>query len=552
MKQNLSRFFFSLFSLFLIVLSCQREDWGNKELGKTRSAADFFKHSSKNNALAKAGVDYVSILEAYNRETNFISKIPDQRGMPIWEKMRIINGSSSTSLIIPLSEDGNTLSSILYANIINEQTVNGTNNITNEELRRVVFDSTISVKIRESLFHSFMMTDSYTFGTKLFTNIPKDLFVDNKIGDYNNRIIFEMPPFQNSENTTVSESTDSNSRLTIIHVTTCFTFHHCKNDIQPNNCDGCSDCKTTICSTEVIYTYDYPDSSGTNGYPGGTGGGGGNPSPIPNPDPCAPTKGAFYRLKPNCIGSGGGSPIIEDDPCAKLKNNLQKAKEMMDNDTVKTKNNMMKATILTDNHEKGMYWGRNSAGQMMTSNIINLSTNYGSIPISNALFTPIATGHNHNGPDLYTNFAPADINGFNGAHEHFNTINHTFANGSDGSLYVMTIEDQMAFDDFVGQYPMSSIDAPSATNPNGTGDWKVGLDIRIEEDFLLDYFKKQGKTEDEANDLALGYLIKKYNMGIMISKKGTDGKFHPIQVELITNPIIGTPIAYIQVNPCNL
>lgn len=255
-------------------------------------------------------------------------------------------------------------------------------------------------------------------------------------------------------------------------------------------------------------------------------------------------------------GNVGNIEILDDGPCKILKDHLDKAKEIMDNDTVKAKNNEMTATILTDTLEKGMYWGRNSSGKMMTSNIFNLSINYGGIPISNSLFTPVATAHNHNGTDMYTNFSSTDINGFHAAHQNFPTINHTFANGSDGSMYVMTIEDQLAFNDFVALYPMSTIDAPSLSNPYGTGDWIEGLDIRIEEDLLLDYFRKQGGiTEDEVYDLTLGYLSKAYNMGIMISKKGTDGKFHPIQVEKVetTDPLTREKIiTYQKINPCNL
>jgi hypothetical protein len=87
MKKKLSRLFFLLFSILFLVLSCQREDLEKKNSEKQRTAQDFFKHSSKINAFAKSGVDYVSILEAYNRQTNFISTMPDQAGLPIWDKM---------------------------------------------------------------------------------------------------------------------------------------------------------------------------------------------------------------------------------------------------------------------------------------------------------------------------------------------------------------------------------------------------------------------------------------------------------------------------------
>ena len=140
-----------------------------------------------------------------------------------------------------------------------------------------------------------------------------------------------------------------------------------------------------------------------------------------------------------------------------------------------------------------------------------------------------------------------DINDFHFFHSGFSTLSHSFANGADGSMYVMTIEDQDAYDAFVAQYPESIYDS--------NADWQEGTDIRTEEDLLLKHFKDLGKTSDEANDLAFGYLVGKYNMGIMVSKKGADGNFHPIQVEKVESidPLSGqTIVSYQKTNPCNL
>ncbi|BEV06692.1 hypothetical protein [Chryseobacterium gambrini] len=537
-----------LIAFLTLLWSCRNEDFIQAEKNPQRNNRDFFKHSKKGGTFAKTTLDYVDILEAYNREKNFLSAMPDQEGMPIWDKMRIVKTENSTSLVIPLSEDNATMSSVFFALIDNkENTVKAINNITNDELRRVVFDPTIDVQKRESLFYTFMATDNYTFGNEVFTNIPQDLFVDDKLGEQNNRIVFHAPRFGDA---LVTETTTQNGRVQVVYEVICVIIRHCTHH-GSGACDGCNICQTESCShsTTLVFTYPDPETGVViYGYPEG-GGGGGTPLPIPDPDPCGLSR-AFYRVAPNCTGN-----TVLEDPCKKLKLNLQKAKQMMDNSVVKAKNDAMTATIATDTAEKGMYWGYNSSGQMMTSNIFDMSVNYGGIPISSTLFTPIGSAHNHNGPDLYTNFSPADIIGFNITNHSFPTINHTFANGADGSLYVLTIESQLAYDDYANQYPMSTIDAPSPTNPHGTGDWKKGTDIRVEEDFLLRYFNDLGKTADEAMDLAMGYLIEKYNMGIMISKKGTDGNFHPIQVEKVetTDPTTGeTVVSYQKNNPCNL
>ncbi|WP_428067993.1 hypothetical protein [Chryseobacterium gambrini] len=299
---------------FLTLLwSCRNEDFIQAEKNPQRNNRDFFKHSKKGGAFAKTTLDYVDILEAYNREKNFLSAMPDQEGMPIWDKMRIVKTENSTSLIIPLSEDNATMSSVFFALIDNkENTVKAINNITNDELRRVVFDPTIDVQKRESLFYTFMATDNYTFGNEVFTNIPQDLFVDDKLGEQNNRIVFHAPRFGDA---LATETTTQNGRVQVVYEVICVIIRHCTHH-GGGSCDGCSQCKTESCShsTTLVFTYPDPETGVIiYGYPEG---GGGTPLPIPDPDPCGLSR-AFYRLAPNCNGS---TPVtLPQNPCAKVK-----------------------------------------------------------------------------------------------------------------------------------------------------------------------------------------------------------------------------------------
>lgn len=244
-------------------------------------------------------------------------------------------------------------------------------------------------------------------------------------------------------------------------------------------------------------------------------------------------------------GSGGGIPVIDfDDPCTILKSELQAAKELINKPQVIAQNNIMKKTIVTDLYEKAFCFGINSGevSDIKEGNSTNVKLDIESIP-----FNPYGIIHNHNELISYTDFSPADINAFHYYIKKRNTVQYLYVNGADGSMYVMTIQDQDAYDAFITKYPDSAFEA--------NADWKEGLDIRTEEDFLLKYFKRQGKTADEAMDLTLGYLISKYNMGIMISKKSVDGNFQPIQVEKVetTDPLTGKiAVSYQEINPCNL
>ncbi|MGO4708109.1 hypothetical protein AB4Y90_03110, partial [Chryseobacterium sp. 2TAF14] len=293
---------------------------------------------------------------------------------------------------------------------------------------------------------------------------------------------------------------------------------------------------------------------------GGNQGGGGT---APSTQPCEGNGVPSQPQDSNSTlgtneGCNPGTPTLPNlefnpahTPCEKLKNNLQKAKEIIEQTDVKNKNDLMKANIMSDVFEKAFYWGKDSSGNLKTSNIVDGTVGNVTFGISGSQFAPEAYAHNHNGTGGYMDFSSTDIYAFHTFSSAFSTLKHNYANGSDGSQYVMTLENKTEFDAFVAAYPISTVDVSTDTY-EGTGDWLEGVDIRTDEDLLLDYFKKQGKNANEAMDLTMGYLIKKYNMGIMISKKGTDGKFHPIQVELIINPFPGIPYAYVQVNPCNL
>ncbi|SIT07876.1 hypothetical protein SAMN05421785_106126 [Chryseobacterium gambrini] len=311
-----------LIAFLTLLWSCRNEDFIQAEKNPQRNNRDFFKHSKKGGAFAKTTLDYVDILEAYNREKNFLSAMPDQEGMPIWDKMRIVKTENSTSLVIPLSEDNATMSSVFFALIDNkENTVKAINNITNDELRRVVFDPSIDVQKRESLFCTFMATDNYTFGNEVFSNIPQDLFVDDKLGEQNNRIVFHAPRFGDA---LATETTTQNGRVQVVYEVICVIIRHCTHH-GSGACDGCNICQTESCShsTTLVFTYPDPETGVViYGYPEG-GGGGGTPLPIPDPDPCGLSR-AFYRVAPNCNGS---TPVtLPQDHCENLKNLLKPTK----------------------------------------------------------------------------------------------------------------------------------------------------------------------------------------------------------------------------------
>lgn len=300
----------SLLTVFLALLwSCRNEDFASGETKPQRNNADFFRHASSS-ATAKSGVDYISILEAYNRESDFLSSMADQQGMPIWDKMQIVDADHATGLMIPLSHDNETMSSVLFAILDDKNSVTGIKDYDNTLLESIVYNEGIDIKLREKMFYTFMYMDNRTFGNELFTNIPKGMMDDLKYDKEHGRIWikdFEEPKHVHSETSKM------------LYIESCGSSWSCKNHESWSKCDHCPACYTSSCSTTVIWI---PDESFP-GSPGMPGGGGGGPS-IPPKDPCGLVT-VFYRLAPRCGGGNTGLPEL-DDPCEKTRNMLQKPK----------------------------------------------------------------------------------------------------------------------------------------------------------------------------------------------------------------------------------
>jgi hypothetical protein len=321
-----------LITLSVVLHSCRNEDFAKSETNPQRNNADFFKH--KSSIYSKAGVDYISILEAYNTQTNFIAQMPDQKGMPIWDKMQVVDTETTTGLMIPLSYDNETMSSILFATLDERNEITGVKDYDNALLKNIVYDERIDLNFREQMFRTFMHMDNHTFGTERFTNIPNDLFKGLKYDNENGRIWIK--DFNIS-----SVQVVPNETAKFLYIEDCGPVWSCKNHETWSNCDHCAACFTTGCGYTVIWI---PDESfpGSPSFPGGAGGGGGGTpgSGTPPKDPCTFNAEVFYRMLSGCSG-GGVNPDLDltDDPCLETQAllNNPKAQQAIADVTVQAK-----------------------------------------------------------------------------------------------------------------------------------------------------------------------------------------------------------------------
>ncbi|EJL70047.1 hypothetical protein [Chryseobacterium populi] len=328
MKNKIILWLSFLITLSIVLYSCRNEDFSHTETNTQRKNSDFFKHALKNGASAKSGVDYINILDVYNQETGFLSKMPDQKGMPIWDKMQVFDAPDATGLMIPLSYDNETLSSVLFATLDSHDRITGVRDFDNSTLEGIVYNDRISKDFREQMFYTFMMVDNHTFGNEYFTNIPKDLFLGKKYDEEYGRM--KIKDFSTSPTIT------SHYAGKLIYIENCGSTWNCKNHESWDKCDHCGACYNTSCSTTVIWVPDEP-FPGASGGGGGGGGGGGTSTPQPPKDPCTVSAEAFYRIKPGCDGNNGGTTNL-NDPCITLQAQSENAEFI--NGIQKLKNNL--------------------------------------------------------------------------------------------------------------------------------------------------------------------------------------------------------------------
>lgn len=311
--------------LAFLISGCRNEDFYQSSYGSAREE-EFFRDAEKLTSRFPQFTEIIDLLKNENERSHFISKMSDQKGLPVWSKMDLKKSRRTVGkgegdlmeIVIPLTEDQKTLSSLLFVT----ETADGLlqiNNTNNEALKNIVFDSSISSDVRENYLLNFILADRVVFGTSKYINIPADLLEDIPVNDGVNLKSFEVT------STTIDNTPTENATSGMI----CFDI-----EVPKPNCD----CHGTVTHTVCFLVFN-PDTGGDGGSGGGspggggTGGGSGTPNPggyDPNDDggsndPCF--NRAFYRLQapntPPC------DVVLYVSPCEKLKsrNNDSKFKE---------------------------------------------------------------------------------------------------------------------------------------------------------------------------------------------------------------------------------
>jgi hypothetical protein len=264
--------------------------------------------------------------------------MPDQQGMPVWDKMQVLDNGEKTVLYVPLSADRTGLSSLLIVNIDEENDVARLQNFTNDYLEVCVYNADNPTAKRKLLMDTFLQMDFFTFGHQEFTNLPKDIYKGST--EYNRLNIPDV-------------KIEAEQSKGFIYNTICTTYHYCVNGHGTADCDyGSCTCggfiscfMVTSCTTTATWIDDpFPS------FPGSHGGGGGGGTPVDHPkDPCTQAK-VFYRMLPGCSGNGTGDGENNEEllppqsPCETLQ-------KMIENSTVKNAMDVLKPKTLLKGKE---------------------------------------------------------------------------------------------------------------------------------------------------------------------------------------------------------
>lgn len=310
-------YLFWFYILAFLLLGCRNEDFSNS-LTESKREEEFFRKALSKTACYKNGASIVNALKVQNERSHFVSKMKDQSGLPIWDKMitirkpKVVNkgesGESSDEYIIPLTENDKDLSSILFVSKSQENSFTF-NNIDNERAKQIVYDSKIEQSLREQLLANFIFMDHLSFSSDAtYWNVPDGLltFIPESTIYQQRRFRISI---QDDEGT--GSGTETNNLFEYKTYIICAWT-----EVQ---CQHCSDGSHTTYETDCAVIGGgsgggFPNGEGDtggHGTPGDTGsgggGGGGNQggSGGDEGDDCGLNNKPFYKIMP-CDDDGGG------------------------------------------------------------------------------------------------------------------------------------------------------------------------------------------------------------------------------------------------------
>ncbi|MEJ5104160.1 hypothetical protein [Chryseobacterium sp. MYb328] len=259
------------------------------------------------------------------------------------------------------------------------------------------------------------------------------------------------------------------------------------------------------------------------------------------------------------LGSGGGKAMSgdgskhkfpdyldpNDNPCVKLSEKNEAAKAISGNSDFKNKKTTVTNGITNSGPEKGYIFGKDTSGNIKIGDVKTGTDSNVSLPATDPNFTVTGSAHTHTGIDSFDSFSPLDFYATGNNLQTNANYSMMFVFGATGEEYVLNIIDPIKIKNFMNLYKQS-------TNIDESNGWMK--QSALGENFYnaLKQFIKQGKTDDEAYVLANAYVLRKYDTGMVISKKDPVGRFNTLFVKEVKNSSNANETNYEQTDNCNL
>jgi hypothetical protein len=284
-----------LFSIIVcsILFSCKKIDTSAPNQKDSNFAENFF---TTKTTPSKEVADLIEKLKQENNRNGFVSKLPSNCGLPLWDKLVFPkkaetqsfgeDGSINTdNVFIPLTVNGYCISTIITGEKINDTSYQ-LKWYTATDLYNLCYAKDKNIKKAESLLSLFLYIESSIFNRTDFYRIPKDLFptiAGISLTDSTKQIKIKHKEISVSTN----EQTQS-----LIYT---YCFYIPSGECNCNGpCDWDDPCPTMYCSEIFCINIEEspcPTCGGGGGSGGGTGGGGtgggeggggggGNPCPL--------------------------------------------------------------------------------------------------------------------------------------------------------------------------------------------------------------------------------------------------------------------------------
>ena len=281
-----------LFLSISFLNSCRQELTLYEEANIQRESK-FFENAESKTRNIEGGSEWIKILKDENSKNQFVSKLKDVDGVPIWDKITIDksptisnksnNENSEQRIIIPLTQDDIFMSSYIVASINADNEVTYLENIDNRKLYEIIHDKSISKEIRENIIANVIFINYKALGFKKFINIPGDLFSDIPLDSSKTTKTIKL--VDERSNGKFSAKGSSSKMMELM----CISY-----EADDPNCS----CHGTITVTKCFYVYVGGGSSGGGDGDGGSdpgsggGGGGGSGSGNTNNTP-------WYLMNPD-------------------------------------------------------------------------------------------------------------------------------------------------------------------------------------------------------------------------------------------------------------